>query len=81
MNEEQLKFLEKHPYLLRAFLNITEEDKQYIETLNANKVNKEQVKKLQEICKRMTKKMTFTEKAHFWTDLIKLIKLWNTLNN
>lgn len=77
MNEEQLKFLEKKPYLLRAFTNLWKEDIEYMDKLNAEAINKDQVKKLQMICKRMTAKMTFKEKATFWKDLIKLIKLWN----
>lgn len=76
MNEEQLKFLKEHPYLIRAFEQVTEEDKEYMNTLNAEKVTKEQVKKLQDICRKMVKKMTFIEKIHFGRDLMTLIKLW-----
>lgn len=62
MNEKQLNFLNSKPYLVRAFEQITEED-----------IKEE----LQNICKKMTQKMTFKEKATFWKDLMILIKLWH----
>ena len=75
MNNKQIEFLKSKTYLLKAFEEITEEDKNFMKTLDEKAVNKEQVKKLQEIAKRMTKHMTIKEKICFWNDLITLIKL------
>lgn len=75
MNEKQLEFLNNKPYLLRAFEQITEEDKKYMDSLNAENISKEQVKELQKIAKKMTDKMTIKEKCCFWKDLITLMKL------
>lgn len=75
MNEKQLEFIKTHPYLVRAFEQVTEEDKEYMKTLDEQHVTKEQVKKLQDIVKKMTSKMTFKEKATFWKDIITLLKL------
>lgn len=75
MNEKQIEFIKNKPYLVRAFEQVTEDDKKYMETLNAEKISKEQVKKLQDIVKKMTAKMTFKEKATFWKDIITLLKL------
>lgn len=77
MNAKQIEFLKNKPYLLRAFEQITEEDKQFMWTLDAEKVSKEQYKKLQTIVKKMINKLTFKEKLSFNYDLITLIKLWN----
>lgn len=75
MNEKQKEFIIKHPYLVRAFEQITEEDKKYMDSLNPNNVSKEEIKKLQNIVKKMTKVMTFKEKINFWKDIITLLKL------
>jgi len=75
MNEKQLEFLKNKPYLLKAFEQITEEDKKYMDKLNAENISKEQVKELQKIAKKMTNKMTIKEKICFWKDLIILMKL------
>ena len=75
MNNKQIEFLKTRPYLLKAFESITEEDKDYMKTLDEKAISKEQVKKLQEIAKKMTKHMTIKEKIQFWNDLILLLKL------
>lgn len=77
MNEEQKKFLEGKKYLVNALIKITNEDIEYMKTLNPQAISKEQVKKLQKICIKMTNWMWFKDKINFWKDLIKLIELWN----
>ena len=77
MNEEQKKFLEGKKYLVNALMKITNEDIEYMKTLNAENISKEEVKKLQKICIKMTTWMWYKDKIHFWKDLIKFIELWN----